>query len=136
VGRLRGPEGLTVASSSGIEGCLVGTDRRLTWHLHCRYENTERRKAKVEGKGLRYMGMGVSGGRRAHAGVASHDQQQQQQQQQLTGQQGSLGSAGSNRSAPPTAPLDDAPPRCRNTSVLLSAVCFERVATVHHIFVC
>lgn len=27
-----------------------------------RYENTERRKAKVEGKGLMYMGMGVSGG--------------------------------------------------------------------------
>jgi len=26
------------------------------------YENTERRKAKVEAKGLRYMGMGVSGG--------------------------------------------------------------------------
>jgi hypothetical protein len=28
----------------------------------CRYENTERRKAKVEALGLRYMGMGVSGG--------------------------------------------------------------------------
>jgi 6-phosphogluconate dehydrogenase (decarboxylating) len=27
-----------------------------------RYENTERRKAKVEALGLRYMGMGVSGG--------------------------------------------------------------------------
>lgn len=27
-----------------------------------RYENTERRKTKVEAKGLRYMGMGVSGG--------------------------------------------------------------------------
>lgn len=28
----------------------------------CRYENTERRKTKVESLGLRYMGMGVSGG--------------------------------------------------------------------------
>lgn len=28
----------------------------------CRYENTERRKSKVEALGLRYMGMGVSGG--------------------------------------------------------------------------
>lgn len=30
--------------------------------LFTRYENTERRKDKVEAKGLRYMGMGVSGG--------------------------------------------------------------------------
>jgi hypothetical protein len=30
--------------------------------LPLRYENTERRKAKVEALGLRYMGMGVSGG--------------------------------------------------------------------------
>jgi 6-phosphogluconate dehydrogenase len=30
--------------------------------LPIRYENTERRKAKVEALGLRYMGMGVSGG--------------------------------------------------------------------------
>jgi hypothetical protein len=31
-------------------------------HQTNRYENTERRKAKVEALGLRYMGMGVSGG--------------------------------------------------------------------------
>jgi 6-phosphogluconate dehydrogenase (decarboxylating) len=29
---------------------------------HHRYENTERRLAKVEAKGILYLGMGVSGG--------------------------------------------------------------------------
>jgi hypothetical protein len=37
-----------------------------------RYENTERRKAKVEALGLRYMGMGVSGGEEGARRGASH----------------------------------------------------------------
>jgi 3-hydroxyisobutyrate dehydrogenase-like beta-hydroxyacid dehydrogenase len=46
-----------------------------------RYENTERRKARVEAKGLRYMGMGVSGGeegaRRGEEANSSSTQAQQ-----------------------------------------------------------
>lgn len=34
----------------------------FTYPTDRRYENTERRKAMVESKGLLYMGMGVSGG--------------------------------------------------------------------------
>lgn len=39
-----------------------------------RYENTEKRKAQLEEKGILYMGMGVSGGEEgARNGMRPHD---------------------------------------------------------------
>ncbi len=61
----------------GNEWCAPQSQRRCTWAapsqtcphagppvclVRCRYENTERRAAKLQPKGILYMGMGVSGG--------------------------------------------------------------------------
>ncbi len=54
--------GKLLTGTSKICQCLYKTVFRTGVVTICRYENTERRAASVAEKGIKYIGMGVSGG--------------------------------------------------------------------------